>query len=184
MTDTQIIELYWNRQEEAISETAAVYGSRLLGLSKSILMDSGDAQECVNDTYLRTWDAIPPEKPKKLFSFLACICRNLSFNRLDWQKAAKRRAEVVALSEELEQCIPDTMAEAHFQSQHLRNLLNTFLASLSEENRLIFLRRYWYGEPVSQIAKQMHIGESKVKVQLFRIRGKLREVLTKEGISI
>lgn len=109
MTDTQIIELYWNRQEDAISATAAAYGSRLFGLSRSILTDPGDAQECVNDTYFRAWNAIPPEKPKKLFSFLACICRNLSFNRLDWQKAAKRKAEVVALSEELRQCIPDAI---------------------------------------------------------------------------
>ena len=184
MTDTQIIELYWNRQEDAISATAAAYGSRLLGLSKSILTDPGDAQECVNDTYLRAWNAIPPEKPKRLFSFLACICRNLSFNRLDWQKAAKRKAEVVSLSEELEQCIPDAMAETHFQSQYLRNLLNTFLASLPEVDRLIFLRRYWYGEPVSQIAKQMHMGESNVKVRLFRIRGNLRDVLSKEGIAV
>ena len=138
----------------------------------------------VGFTYLRAWNAIPPEKPERLFSFLACICRNLSFNRLDWQKAAKRKAEVVSLSEELEQCIPDAMAETHFQSQYLRNLLNTFLASLPEVDRLIFLRRYWYGEPVSQIAKQMHMGESKAKVRLFRIRGKLRDVLSKEGIAV
>ncbi len=163
MTDTQIIELYWNRQEDAISATAAAYGSRLLGLSKSILTDPGDAPGVCERYLSSSMERDSTGETEKTLSFLACICRNLSFNRLDWQKAAKRKAEVVSLSEELEQCIPDAMAETHFQSQYLRNLLNTFLASLPEVDRLIFLRRYWYGEPVSQIAKQMHMGESKQK---------------------
>lgn len=184
MTDTQIIDLYWNRREDAISETDAAYGRRLTGLSKSILLDAEDARECVNDTYLRAWNAIPPERPRFFFGFLACICRNLSFNRLDWQKAAKRRAEVVSLSEELEQCVPDAMAEAHFQGKELGRILNAFLASLPEESRVIFLRRYWYGDSVAQIAKQMCISDSKVKMQLFRARGRLREVLAKEGIAV
>lgn len=184
MTDTQIIELYWNRREEAISETDAAYGRRLMGLSKSILLDAEDARECVNDTYLRTWNAIPPERPKFLFGFLACICRNLSFNRLDWQKAVKRKAEVVSLSEELEQCVPDAMAEAHFQSREIGTILNAFLATLPEESREIFLQRYWYGDSIAQIAKQRNVSESKVKMQLFRARGKLREALTKEGIAV
>lgn len=107
MEDAQIIALYWARNEDAIKETDAAYGRRLNTLARNILQSREDAEESVNDTYLRTWQSIPPQRPRYFFAFLATICRRRSLDRLDWSGAAKRKAEVVALTEEMENCIPD-----------------------------------------------------------------------------
>ena len=184
MEDTKIIELYWNRQEEAIRETDAAYGRRLFGLANNILCSFQDSEECVNDTYLRTWEAIPPLRPGHFFGFLASICRNLSLNRLDWRDAAKRKAEVVALTEEMEICIPDPMTQRELEGKELGRLLNAFLASQPKESRMIFVRRYWYVDTISQIANRYGISESKVKMRLSRTREKLRMFLEKEGVAV
>jgi len=182
--DTKIIELFLNRQEEAIRETDAVYGRRLFGLANNILRSFEDSEECVNDTYLKTWHAIPPQKPRHLFGFLAAICRNLSLNRLDWKAAAKRNAEVVALTEEMAMCIPDAAQMRQVEAKELGKLLNAFLAGLPQQSRMIFLRRYWFVDTISQIATRYDISESKVKMQLSRTREKLRMFLEKEGIAV
>lgn len=184
MEDAKIMELFWNRDEEAIRQTDAAYGRRLYGLANNILRSFQDSEECVNDTYLRTWEAIPPQRPRHFFGFLAAVCRNLSLNRLDWRDAAKRKAEVVALTEEMALCIPDPMAGRELERKELGRLLNAFLASLPQESRMIFLRRYWYVDTVSQIALRYGISESKVKMRLSRTRDKLRVFLAKEGIAV
>lgn len=184
MEDTKIIELYWKRSEDAIRETDAAYGRKLHGLANGILRNREDAEESVNDTYMRTWEAIPPRKPAHFFAFLAAICRNLSFNRLDWRAAAKRNAEVVALTEEMALCIPDTREQRKLEGKELGQLLDVFLESLPKESRLIFLRRYWYVDTIAQIAARYGISESKVKMQLSRTRAKLSEYLKKEGIAV
>ena len=184
MEDAKIIELFLNRQEDAIRETDAAYGRRLFGLSNNILRSYEDSEECVNDTYLKTWDAIPPRRPNHFFGFLASICRNLSLNRLDWKDAAKRKAEVVALTEEMALCIPDPGNDRQLEGKELGRLLNAFLASLPKESRMIFVRRYWYVDTISQIALRYGITESKVKMQLSRTRDKLRVFLKKEGIAV
>ena len=184
MEETKILALFWERNEEAIKETDHAYGSKLFHLSCNILGRREDAQECVNDTYLQAWKSIPPKWPKFLYGFLAAICRNLSFNRLDWLLAAKRNAQVVELSQEMQLCIPDTRQDAQLEGRDLKQLLESFLDSLPQESRLIFLRRYLYGDTIDEIARRYCLGESKVKQQLHRTRARLRTYLEKEEFFV
>lgn len=184
MTDEQIIDLYFSRSEDAIAQTDTVYGRRLRGLSRRIVRSSEDAEECVNDTYLKTWNAVPPRRPSRFFAFLAAICRNVCLNLLDWEQAGKRHAEIVTITEEMEQCLPDTAQERILRGRELGKALDDFLGTLPKESRTIFLRRYWYADTIADIAKRYGITESKVKMQLLRTRGKLKEYLEKEGISV
>lgn len=184
MEDTKIIELYWARNEDAIRETDTAYGRKLNSLANRILRSREDAEESVNDTYLRTWEAIPPQWPQYFFAFLAAICRHLSLNKLDWKAAAKRNAEVVTLTEEMAMCIPDTRGERELTGKEIGRVLNAFLENLPKESRLIFLRRYWYVDTIAEIAQRYGITESKVKMQLSRTRAKLSAYLEEEGICV
>lgn len=184
MEDAKIIDLFWERNEDAIQETDAAYGRRLYMLADKILHNREDAEESVSDTYMKTWETIPPQRPKYLFAFLASICRHLSFHKLDWKTAAKRSAEMVSLSEEMALCIPDEAREREITGRELGRIMNTFLESLPKESRLIFLRRYWYVDTIAEIAARYGIGESKVKMQLSRTRNMLRVYLKKEGIAV
>ena len=184
MTDAQIIELYWKRNEDAIKETDHAYGSKLHYLAQRIVQDFEDAQECVSDTYLKTWETIPPKRPEYFFAYIAKICRNFALGVLDWKSAAKRKGEVVALTQEMEACIPDPQHERKLEAEELGEILNRFLGSLSSENRVIFLRRYWYLDSVAEIARRYGFSESKVKTQLHRTRSKLHAFLAKEGITV
>lgn len=184
MEDTEIIELFWTRDEEAIKQTDASYGRKLNALARNILVSREDAEESVSDTYMETWKAIPPKRPTYFFAFLASICRHLSLNRLDWNMAAKRKAEVVSLTEEMELCIPDASHERAIQGKELGRILDGFLETLPKDSRLIFLRRYWYVDTIAQIARRYGMTESKVKMQLGRTKKKLRAYLEEEGISV
>jgi len=184
VTDVQIIELYWARDEQAIKETDLVYGRRLHHLADRIVSNFEDAQECVSDTYLKTWDTIPPKRPEYFFAYIAKICRNFALGVLDWKSAAKRKGEVVSLSAEMEACIPDPQHERKLEGQELGEILNRFLESLSVENRVIFLRRYWYLDTTREIAERYGFTESKVKTTLHRTRAKLHAFLAKEGIRV
>ena len=182
MNDDQIIQLYFDRSEQAIKETDTKYGGYCYSIAYNILTNPEDAEESVSDTYLETWKVIPPYRPKYFFAFLASICRHISLNRLDWRMAAKRNAEVVSLTQEMEQCIPDRLHGSQTDSLELRQVLESFLDSLPRDSRLIFLRRYLYVETVAEIAVRYGISESKVKTQLHRTRKKLHDYLVKEGI--
>ncbi len=184
MEDSKIVDLYWARSEDAIAETDAAYGTALRTLASRILGDDRDAEESVNDTYAKAWQVMPPQRPRYLYAFLASICRHVTYHRLDWKTAAKRNAEVVSLSEEMALCIPDTARERETAGRELGKLLNGFLAGLPKESRLIFLRRYWYGDTVSEIARRYAMGESKVKMRLSRTREQLRAYLAKEEIAV
>ena len=184
MEDAKIIELFFQRNEQAVKETDTAYGRKLYVLSNNILNNREDAEESVSDTYMETWKSIPPKRPKYFYAFLASICRNMSFNRLDWRMAAKRNAEVVALTQEMELCIPDSRQEVEMDRRELRRVLESFLETLSKESRLIFLRRYLYVDTVAEIAARYGISESKVKTQLHRTRAKLHTYLAKEGICV
>ena len=183
MTDEELIGLFWNRNEDAIAETDAMYGRRLRGLSRRILC-SEDSEEMVNDTYLKTWNAIPKARPRYFYAYLAAICRNLSLNLLDRNRAAKRSAEVVPMTQELEQCVPDLKQDRSADGREIIQALNAFLETLPKDSRLIFLRRYWYADTVGEIARRYGMTESKVKMQLLRTRGKLKDYLEQEGIQI
>lgn len=182
MNDTNIIDLYWARNERAIEETDRTYGRTLLGLSQRILQNKQDAEENVYDTYMRTWESIPPQRPVYFKAFLTKICRCLAFDRLDRRNASKRNAELVSLTEEMESCIPDKQIEAQMEGKELGRLLEQFLGSLPKDSRLIFLRRYLYLDTVAEIARRYGFSESKVKMQLNRTRSKLHDYLSKEGI--
>lgn len=186
MDDDKIIALYLLRSEAAIEQTAEKYGPRLRTLSYRIVGDGQAAEECENDTYLQAWAAIPPHEPRGyLFAFLARITRHLSLNRCRDRSRQKRSASLCELSAELEQCIPapdDTRCRV--EDIVLRDTLNAFLSGLGEEKRNIFVRRYWFFDPVSDISKRFAVSESKVKATLFRCRERLRKLLETEGYTI
>ena len=184
MTDAQIIALFWARNEDAIQETDTAYGRKLYAISDKILRSAQDAEESVSDTYMRAWETIPPQKPNYFFAYLAKICRNLSLGRLEWNSAAKRNADVVSLTREMESCIPDLSHERKLEGEEIGRILNRFLDSISLESRLIFMRRYWYADSIAEIAARYHISQSKVKTQLHRTRNKLQLFLESEGICV
>lgn len=184
MEDEQIIDLYFQRSEEAIRQTEAAHGHKLYTLAYRILLNREDAEESVSDTYLKAWESIPPTRPTYFYAYLAKICRFLCFGRLDWKNAAKRKAEIVELTTEMELCIPDLSREQQLEAQELGRLLNEFLGTLNEESRNIFMRRYWFADSVAEIAQRYRIGESKVKTRLFRARNQLRSFLEKEGYAL
>lgn len=177
MEDKEILQLFFERQEQALSELEKKYGSRLKMLAGR-MVSAEDAEECVNDTYLAVWNSVPPKRPEYLFAYAAKICRNMALNKVEQSRAAKRSAVVVELSMELMECIPDnTFAK---DENGLRELLVRFLENQSEEKRKLFLRRYWYGESVKELAKAFGYRESKVKSILFRMRKQLWNELKKE----
>lgn len=184
MEDAKIIELYWARNEDAIRETEASYGRKLNALAKKILWSREDAEESVNDTYMRAWGAIPPYRPKYFYAFLAAVCRRLSLDKLDWKMAAKRNAEVVSLTEEMALCIPDARRDREMESRELGRLLDAFLDSIPKDSRLIFLRRYWYMDTIGEIAQRNGMTESKVKMQISRTKAKLCTFLEQEEIYV
>lgn len=184
MEDEELIQMFWDRDERAIRETDLVYGRKLQSLADRITDSYEDAQECVSDTYYKTWTVIPPQRPNYLYAFLAKICRNICLNRIAWSDAVKRKADVVSLSSELEACIPDARSQEQLSARELGQLLSGFLDSISRESRMIFLRRYWYGDEVKEIAQRYSISESKVKTRLHRTRAKLHQFLSREGITV
>ena len=184
MEDNKIIDLFLTRNEDAIRHTADAYGRRLFTLADNILKNDQDAEESVNDTYMRSWDTIPPQRPNYFFAYLAKICRNCSLSRLQWNSSAKRNAEVVSLTQEMENCIPDRSYERKLEGEEIGRVLNAFLDSISLESRLIFMRRYWYTDSIAEIAARYSISEGKVKTQLHRTRNKLQLFLAKEGIYV
>lgn len=182
MEDSEIVELFWQRKETAVEHTENKYGSRLYSLAMNILLCCEDAEEAVNDTYLTAWNTIPPKRPEFLYAFLAKICRFTAYGKLDYKTAKKRQAEIVELTAEMESCIP-APSEESVDGEEIGRLLNQFLAGLTEEKRLIFMRRYWFGDSISSISKRYGIGESKVKVSLMRTRKELKKHLKKEGVG-
>ena len=183
MEDERIIELYFNRNEYAIIETDNKYGRYLGYISANILRSKQSAEECVNDTYQKAWDTIPPKRPERLSAYLGKITRNLSISRLSYENAQKRNRKYDVLLSELEDCIPN--ADYNFDDQiALKNAINGFLTTLTNINRVVFVRRYWYASSINQIAKDYRLSVSKVKVTLYRTRLKFKDYLEREGISI
>lgn len=186
MNDEEIIRLFQARDEAALKQTSEKYGTRIRQVAQNIVVDFTAAEQCENDTYLRAWNTIPPSEPLGYFyPFLARIARNLALNVCRSNSRLKRNAFIVELSEEMEQCIPaPDDAESRLDSKLLGEAISGFLETQSEEKRCIFLRRYWYMDSVSAIAKRFGMGESKIKTTLFRMREKLREYLEKEGYQL
>lgn len=183
MEDGQIIDLYWNRDQRAIRETDGKYGKLLGSIAWNLLRSREDSEECVNDTYLRAWEAIPPARPGAFRTWLGRITRNLSLDRWKRRDAEKRGGGPEPLLGELEDCLPARRGRS-VEDLELAEALNAFLRDLSAEARAMFLRRYWYGESVAEVAAALGCGEGKVKSSLFRSRRALREHLEREGIAV
>lgn len=186
MKDTEIVDLYLRREETAIEHTAKEYSARLRRISLNILNNASDVDECENDTYLSAWKLIPPHEPRTyLFAFLAKIIRNHSINRCKWQHTKKRNTILVELTTEMQECIPaPNSLECRITDDEFGNILSTFLWSLEEEARNVFLRRYWFADSIRDIANRFHMSESKVKSMLFRTRNYMRDYLEKEGYEL
>ena len=184
MEDSKIIELFFARNEDAIRHTDDTYGRKLFALADNIVKDHQDAEESVSDTYLKAWDTTPPKRPVHFFASLAKICRHFALGRLDWKKAAKRNAEVVSLTSEMELCIPDERRALQLEAKELGRLLDSFLRTLTPENRMVFMRRYWYVDTIAEIAMRYGISESAVNMRLNRTRAKLCTYLEQEGIKV
>lgn len=185
MDDDKIIELFFERSEQAIKDLDGKYGKVFYSISFKILNNRQDAEECVNDSYLGTWNAIPPAKPKPLLAFVCKIVRNISLKRYAQNTAAKRNSYYDVAMEELEECIASSMTiEAEIAEQELTVLIESFLDSLSKENRVIFLRRYWFFDTYFDIAKQVGLTEKNVSVRLTRLRKELREYLIEREVII
>ena len=185
MEDTQIIDLFFSRDQQAIQQTEIKYGRLCYHIAWNILSSREDAEESVSDTYLSAWNSIPPTRPAFLAAFLAKITRHISLNCCRDRSRLKRNAFICELSAEMEQCIPaPDDSSCRMDDLALRTAINDFLGKLDEEKRNIFVRRYWYLDSVADIAKRYGISESKVKTTLFRCRNRLREHLNKEGYTV
>ena len=186
MDDEYIVELYLKRDETALASTSEKYGKRLTSLAKHITEDEYTADECVNDTYMEAWNTIPPNEPRTYFyPYLARITRHISLNRCEKEHAKKRTGNFVDLGDELESCIaaPDN-TENVVDDIVLKASLNRFIASLDEEKRNIFIRRYWFFDEITELSERFGYSESKLKSMLMRLRNKLREHLEKDGIGV
>ncbi len=184
MEDHDIIELYFDRDEKAIEVTAQKYGNLCFNIANRIVRNRNDAEECVNDTYLGVWNAIPPQRPGSFRAFVARIARNLALGRLQYLTANKRNSDVLVSLGELEDIIPSAEGFESISDEEIGRLISEFLFAEKEEVRNIFVRKYWYFDTVEELSEKFGISESKVKSVLFRTRNKLRVYLTEKGVQV
>ncbi len=185
MEDKEIVDLYWARSENAIRETAKKYGRYCHYIAYQILSNDSDAEEVVNDTYLKAWKTIPPNMPDSLKAYVGMICRQISLDRSEAQKAKKRNRPYELVLDELAECIPSSDGSRDpGESFALREALNQFIWSLPDQTQNIFVRRYWYSSPVSEIAEEYGMTENHVSVLLFNTRKKLKKFLSREGFDL
>jgi RNA polymerase sigma-70 factor (ECF subfamily) len=182
MEDSQIIALFFARSEQALRALQDKYGGLCRSVVSNILPDMRDVDECISDTYLRIWRSIPPQHPQRLDSYIARVARNAALDRHDYNRASIRNSSLTLAYEELEYVLPSH--DGGVDAVAFRTFLNQFLRSQKKDARIMFIRRYWYGDSIQQIAGAFGCGEEKVKSVLFRIRNKLREAMIKEGIYL
>lgn len=184
MNDNEIIELYWKRSESAISATAEKYGNYLTAISNNILRNPADAEECVNDTYCRAWETIPPTRPLSLPAYLSRIVRNLSFTLFRKYNAAKRgKSQVDRALSELEECVPAVVSlEQNVENQEILREIHSFLYAQSKQKQIVFVQRYWYVLSVKEIAFRNKLSKTNVTSILHRMRKELKAHLEKEGV--
>lgn len=184
MEDTLIVELFWQRQEDAIAQTQRKYGNLCSRIAYNILQNQEDSAECVNSAYWKAWNSIPPHRPEKLGAYIAKITRNLALNALEKASAKKRGQNPVTLAlEELEECIPAPDGRQP-EDEELAKAFNSFLAGLNAQKRKIFISRYWELLSIRDIAKANKLTEGNIKTTLYRLREQLRSFLEQEGISV
>lgn len=185
MDDKEIIELYWERDERAIKETSLKYEKLCTYIANNILSSREDCEECVNDTWLGVWNAIPTKRPEKFSAFVSKITRNLALKKYEYISAAKRDYSVVTSLEELGECVSGTDSiESEMEKRNIENAINQFLWKQKEEKRNVFIRRYWYFDSIESICARTGFSQSKIKSMLYGTRRKLRRYLESEGIEI
>jgi len=184
MEDRQIVELYWQRSEQAVAETDRKYGRYCEAIAYAVCSDRQDAEECVNDTWLRAWNAMPDKRPTALGAFLGRITRNLAINLFERKNRQKRGGgQMTVALEELEDCIPGREdPQRQVELEELRQALGRFVAELNETEKMVFTARYWYLKSVEEIAGRMGFTQSRVKSLLFRLRRRLGRYLEEEGL--
>ena len=183
MDDKAIIDLYCSRSENAISETDKRYGKPCMSIANNILNDISDSEECVNDTYLKTWNKIPPHIPKYFPAFLFKIVKNTAMTKYSYNHRDKRCSEISVSFDELGECVADSEdINETVDKKELAGFINEFLKGLSREKRIVFVRRYWYFDSVPQIAEMCDMSEEKVKSMLMRMRSRLRDFLKERGV--
>lgn len=184
MEDQQIIDLYFDRNEQAITETDVKYGKLCHSIAYNILSNREDSEECVNDTYIGVWNAIPPTRPDNLMAFICRIARNLSLKRLEYLKREKRSADEILSLDELAAVLPDERYAPDVSDEDVGRLISQFLRTQKEDVRNVFIRKYYFFDSVKEIAERYSFTESKVKNMLFYTRNKLKDYLIKEGFKI
>ncbi len=185
MTDTEIIDLFFERSEQAITELAKKHGAAVGRIAYNILGNRQDAEECVNDTWLGTWNAIPPHRPEPLKSFVCRIARNLATKRYHANTAEKRCSQYDVALDELAECIPDSGGvEDACGARELAAAIDAFLDTLDTADRFVFMRRYWYADSLEDIVKASGLSYGTVSVRLHRVRKKLKKQLIKEGLLV
>ncbi len=184
MEDNELIDLYFQRSENAIAITEQKYGKLCFGVAKHILTDDRDVEECVTDAYMHVWNAIPPERPEKFGAFIARITRNLALDKYAFNHAERRDSSLTSAFDELEDFLKSPVdAQQEVEDNEFREFINRFLGNLKEEARVIFVKRYFYGESVAEICEDTDFGEEKVKSSLFRTRKLLKTALANQGID-
>lgn len=185
MEDSKILSLYFDRDETAIAETEAKYGFLCRHIALNILSNDADAEECVSDAFLQAWNSIPPQKPDKLGAWLGRVVRNLAYNRWKQNRRLKRGAGMDGLLGELEECIPspDTV-EREIEGKELTEIINRWLASLPQDDCILFMRRYWNGETVSYLAQESGTSPARIAKRMYKLRQNLRLTLEREGYSL
>jgi len=184
LNDASIIELFRNRDEQAITELKIKYENLCFHIAGNFLSQREDIEECVNTAFFDIWNSIPPDDPSDLRTYLCRIVKNKAIDKLKYNSAQKRNSNFTVSLDELEECIPDhSTTEDKISSQQLTRLLEIFLKSLDDKHKIIFIRRYWYGEPLSDISAACGINEKTVATYLFRTRKKLKNFLQKEGVD-
>ena len=185
MEDGKIIELFFARSDLAIVRLSEKYGSTCKRIAVNILGDEFDAEECVNDAYLGAWNTIPPEKPNPLLTYICRIVRNLSIKRYHRNTAQKRNSYYDASLDELESCIPSPeSADGEINAKELASVIDAFLGGLDKENRVMFVRRYWFSNSISDIAALFKMSKHAVTVRLLRTRERLRQYLEERGVTV
>ena len=185
MEDSQIIDLFFERSEQAIRELDKKYGTAVTKTAANILHSRRDEEECVNDTWLEVWNSIPPRRPEPLAGFVCRIARNLAVSKLRGETAQKRNGSLDLVLDELEDFLPSGVnVEADYDYKETVESINRFLSALDYDDRFLFVRRYWYADSVQEIAAAMHERESRVSMRLFHLREKLRKALIKEGLLV
>ena len=184
MDDKQIVDLFFERNEDAILETEKKYSRYVNYIAANILPLKEDCEECANDVYLRLWNSIPPAKPDNLKAYVGTLTRNLALDMHDKNTAKKRKTAATLVYDEIAECIPDVSSEDATDNVALKTALNKFLGSLNQGKRIVFMQRYWYLSSVKEIAELNGLSENNVKTTLLRLRAKLKKFLEKEGINV